>query len=130
MAKESARDKPAEELSEEIDRSRELVARSLGGVRYELDFPRKIRRSFRRQTFAWITAAAVVGLLLAVQSTRKKKIYIDSKRAKKSAGNILEAGFLLGALKIAASLLKPVAVSFLKKKVTEYTSGSRSSRNR
>jgi hypothetical protein len=130
MAKKSARDKPAEELTEEIDRSRELVARSLSGVRYELDFPRKIRRSFRRQTFAWITAAAVVGLLLAVQSTRKKKIYIDSKRAKKSAGNILEAGFLLGALKIAGSLLKPVAVSFLKKKVTEYASGSRSARNR
>jgi hypothetical protein len=130
MAKESARDKPAEELSEEIDRSRELVARSLSGVRYELDFPRKIRRSFRRQTFAWITAAAVVGLLLAVQPARKKKICIDSKRAKKPAGTILEAGFVLGALKIAASLLKPLAVSFLKKKVTEYASGSRSSRKR
>jgi len=46
MAKESGNDEPAEVLREEIARSRELVSRSLSGLRYELDFPRKYGSRF------------------------------------------------------------------------------------
>jgi len=127
MAKEFGNDEPAEELSEEIARSRERLTRDLRGLRYELDFPRKIRRSFQTQTVLWLAAAAAAGLLFTVLPRRKKKVYVDLKSGRKSTGRLLEAGFVLGALKIAANVFKPVIVSFLKKKVTAFASGSRRS---
>jgi hypothetical protein len=112
-------------LREEIARSRELVARNLSGLRYELDFPRKIRRSFQSQTVLWLAAAVAAGLLFTVLPGRKRKVYVGLKSARKSTGRLLEAGFLLGVLEITANVLKPVIVSFLKKKVSAFASGSR-----
>jgi hypothetical protein len=125
MANEPEHDDPAEELREEIARSRELVARNLSGLRYELDFPRKIRRSFQSQTVLWLAAAVAAGLLFTVLPGRKRKVYVGLKSARKSTGRLLEAGFLLGVLEITANVLKPVIVSFLKKKVSAFASGSR-----
>jgi len=127
MANEPEHDDPAEELREEIARSRELVARNLSGLRYELDFPRKIRRSFQSQTVLWLAAAVAAGLLFTVLPGRKRKVYVGLKSARKSTGRLLEAGFLLGVLEITANVLKPVIVSFLKKKVSAFASGSRRS---
>src|ERR1700693_2496394 len=124
MAKEPEHDDPAEELREEIARSRELVAQNLSGLRYELDFPRKIRRSFQTQTVLWLAAAAAAGLVFTVLPRRKKKVYVDLKSGRKSTGRLLEAGFLLGVLKIAANVFRPVIVSFLKKKVSAFAIGS------
>src|SRR2546426_12638526 len=120
MAKESGRDKPADELKAEIARSRERVARDFRGLRYELDFPRKLRRSFRQQTVAWVTAIVVVGTLVVVLPLRKKKVYVDAKSGRKTKRNLLEAGFALGVLKIAASLLRPAITSFVTKKMLGY----------
>jgi len=116
-------------LKTEIARSRERVERDLRGLRYELDFRRKIKRSFQHQTVAWITAAAVVGTLLVLLPARKKKIYIDTKTGDKRKKQMLEAGFFLGALKIAATLLKPAITTFLRKKISGYVGTSRSAKN-
>jgi hypothetical protein len=124
MAKEPRRNKPIDELRTEIARSRERVARDLRGLRYELDFPGKLRRSFREQTVSWITAAAAVGTLIVLLPVRKKKIYIDAKRGGKRQKKFLEAGFVLGASKIAASVLRPVIVDFLKNRLTDYAGRS------
>jgi hypothetical protein len=124
MAKEPGRNKSAGELRAEVVRSREQVARSLRGLRYELDFPRKIRRSFQQQTFAWIAAAAVVGTLVVLLPLRRKKVYVDAKKARHPRSGLLEAGFALGVLRIAASLLKPVIVSFVSKKIMGSTKQS------
>jgi hypothetical protein len=125
MARESGRNDF--KLKEEIARSRDRVTRDLRAVRYELDFPRKIRKSFRRQPIPWIAAAAALGLVLMVVPRRKKKFYVDAKGRGK-ANKLLEAGFLLGLLKIGATILKPVIVPFLREKVSEYASGSRPSK--
>jgi hypothetical protein len=124
MAKEPRRNKPIDELRTEIARSREHVARDLRGLRYELDFPGKLRRSFREQTVSWITVAAAVGTLIVLLPVRKKKIYIDAKRGGKRQKKFLEAGFVLGASKIAASVLRPVIVDFLKNRLTDYAGRS------
>ena len=116
------------ELKEEIERSRTRVAREVRGLRYELDFPRKIRRSFRRQPVPWIAAATAVGLVLAFGRLRKKKVYVDAGSGRKSKSKLLEAGFLLGALKIAATVLKPVIVPFLQRKVSEFSGSARRGR--
>jgi len=105
-------------LSEEIARSRNAVSRNLTGLRYELDFPRKIRRSFRQETMLWIGAAVAVGVLIAVAPARTKKVYVEPKTGRKSKHRLLEAGFVLGALKIAASLLRPVIIDLVRARLT------------
>jgi hypothetical protein len=124
MAEKFGRNRSTGELIAEIGRSRERVARDLRGLHYELDFPGKLRRSFREQTVSWITAAAAVGALIVLLPVRKKKVYIDAKRGGKRQKKFLEAGFVLGASKIAASVLRPVIVDFLKNRLTDYAGRS------
>ena len=118
MARQSRRNNS--ELKEDIALSRVRLARDLRGVRGELDLPRKVRRSFRRQPVPWIAGAVGVGLFLVLMSRRKKKVYVDAKSRTTSGTKLLEAGFVLGALRIAATLLKPVIISFVSRKLGSY----------
>src|SRR5262252_7749159 len=108
MAEKSRRNKSIDELTAEIAQSREHLARDLRGLRYELDFPAKFRRSFREQTVSWMTAAAAVGALIALAPMRQKKIYVDANRSRKSQKKLVQTGFALAALKVVASLVRPV----------------------
>ena len=119
MAKEPRQNNSPEQLTAEIARTRNAVSRNLTGLRYELDFPRKIRRSFRQETMLWIGAAVAVGVLIAVAPARTKKVYVSPKSGKKSKRRLLEAGFVLGALKIAASLLRPVIVDLVRARLIQ-----------
>ena len=125
MAKKSG-SKSATELREQIGRSREDVERRLVRVREEADLPRKIRRSVRREPVPWIVGAIAVGLFVTAVVTRRKKIVVDAKGHSKPKGTLLEAGFLLGALRIAATLLKPVVVNLVEKKFGDYVRRERS----
>src|SRR5215472_18938512 len=106
-----------DELTAEIARSRERLGRDLRGLRYELDFPAKFRRSLRQQTVSWISAAAAVGALIALAPLRKKKIYIDAQNSRKTRKKLLETGFALAALKVVASLARPVIVELVKNRL-------------
>src|SRR6266550_857457 len=53
--------------------SRDRLGRDLSGLRYELDFPLKFRKSFQRQTVLWIGAAIVVGVVFAIMPARTRK---------------------------------------------------------
>jgi type IV secretory pathway component VirB8 len=125
MAEKSGHNKSIDELRAEIAGSRERVGRDLYGLRYELDFPAKLRRSFREQTVSWITAAAAVGALIALAPMRRKKIYVDAKSSRKSQKKLLETGFALAALKVVASLARPVIVEFVKNRLTDFAGKSR-----
>ena len=120
MAKKSGNNKSDAELREQIARSRDDLALRVNRVREEVDLPRKIRRSVRREPVPWIVGAIAVGLLVTAVVTRKKKVYVDAKGGTKSKHALLEAGFVLGALRIAAGLLKPVVVNFVEKKLGSY----------
>ena len=116
MAKESGH-KPKAELKTEIARSRDEVSLRLNRVREEIDLPKKIRRSVRREPVPWIIGAVAVGLIITGIVTRKKKIVVDAtKRGTKTKSALLETGFLLGAFRIAASLLKPVVMNAVQKR--------------
>ena len=130
MAKNSQHNKSATELIDEIERSRQRVTRNLASLRDELDLPRKIRRSFRRQPAVWIVAAVALSLALTAISTRKKRVYVGEKGGARSKKQLLEAGFLLGALKIAVTVFKPVIVPFLQQKVSEFSGRSRAASKR
>jgi hypothetical protein len=120
MAEKSGRNKSIDELRVEIADSRERVGRDLCGLHHELDFPAKFRRSFRNQTVSWITAAAAVGALIALAPMRTKKIYVDAKNSRKSQKKLVETGFALAALKVAASLARPVILEFVKNRLTDF----------
>ena len=117
---EKSGNKSVDELRAEIDSSRERIGRNLCALRHELDFPAKFRRSFREQTVSWITAAAAVGALIALAPMRRKKIYVDAKNSRKSQKKLVETGFALTALKVAAGLARPVIVEFVKNRLTDF----------
>ena len=125
MAEKSGRNKSIDELTAEIAGSRERVGRDLRGLRYELDFPARFRRSFKEQTVSWLTAAAAVGALIALAPMRKKKIYIDAKSSRKSQKKLAQTGVALAALKIVAGLLRPVIIEFVKNRLTDFPGKSR-----
>ena len=118
MVEKSGPSKSTDEIRAEIARSRERVGRDLRGVHHELNFPAKFRRSFREQTVSWITAAAAVGVVIALAPMRTKKIYVDPKSGRKTKKKLVETGFALASLKIAASLVRPAIVELVKNRLT------------
>ena len=125
MAEKSGRNKSIDELTAEIGQSRERVARDLRGLKYEVDFPAKFRRSFRQQTVSWLSAAAAVGALIALAPMRKKKIYVNAKSGRKSQKKLVESGVALAVLKIVANLARPAIVEFVKTRLTDFGRRSR-----
>ena len=114
------------ELKQQIARSREDLALGVGRLREAVDIPRKIRRSVRREPVPWIVGAIAVGLLVTAAVTRRKKIIVDAAQATKRKGTLLETGFLLGALRVAATLLKPVVVKLVEEKFAHHSTLARS----
>ena len=115
MAQKPEQGKSLHELRQEAAHSRDRLGRDLGGLRYELDFPLKFRKSFQRQTVLWIGAAIVVGVVFAIMPARTKKVRVKVKtkyRGEQQKEGILGAGLALGLLKIAATLLKPAVTNF------------------
>ena len=110
-------------IKSDIALSRDRMGRELNGLRYELDFPRKLKNSFRDQTGMWIGAIVVVGLLIAVAPARTKKVYVRPKNGsndKENGKGLLEAGALVGVLKFAATLLRPALIKFVTTKLSGY----------
>ena len=122
MAKKSG-NKSKAELTQQIARSREDITLRLNRVREEADLGKKIRRSVRREPVPWIVGAIAVGLIITAVVTRKKKVVVNTTRhGTKTKGALLEAGFVLGALRIAATLLKPVVMKFVEDKFRGHAS--------
>jgi hypothetical protein len=116
MAKGTGQKKPLHELRQEIAHSRDRLARDLSGLRYEMNLPLKFRKSVQRNTSVWIAATAVVGVLFTMLP-RKKKIVVKAKTGEDQKKGILEAGFAVGALKLAATLLRPAVTSYLTRRM-------------
>lgn len=107
------------ELRQKIADSRELVVRDMGGLRYELDFARKFKQAFQRNTVVWVGAALAVGLLVALLRARPRKIYVNAagRKVRSPEKSLLESGALLGVLKLGFSLVQPMVLSYLAKKL-------------
>lgn len=128
MAKEPGQEKSLHQLRQEIAHSRDRLARDLSGLRYELDFPLKFKKSFQRQTVIWITAAIVVGVVFAVMPARTKKVYVKGKTKGNGKGEeqkkgLIGAGLAVGALRLAATLLKPVLMKYATDRMGSYAAG-------
>jgi hypothetical protein len=127
MAKKPGNKQSEAELRQQIARSREDITHRLSRVREEVDFPKKILRSVRREPVPWIVGAIAVGLIVTGIITRNKKVIVDAtRRGGKTKSALLETGFLLGALRVAATLLKPVVVKFVEERFGSYSTRGRS----
>jgi hypothetical protein len=129
MAEKPRQEKSLHELRQEAAHSRDRLGRDLSGLRYELDFPLKFKKSFQRQTVVWIGAVIILGVLIATLPPRTKKVKISAKGSGKSRGEhqkegILGAGLALGALKLVATMLKPTITAFVAKKMSGYAAGA------
>src|SRR5213082_3034173 len=102
------------ELKLEIADSRERLVRELRGLRYELDLPAKFRKSFRKQTGSWISAAAAVGALIALAPMRKKEVYVDARTRHKRDKKLMETALAMAAIKLVGNLARPIVMEFVK----------------
>lgn len=118
MAKEFGSEQSPDVVKMEIERSRDRLVRDVRGLRYELDIPAKIRRSFQDKTVIWVAAAVAVGAVAMFLPRGGKTVYVDAARGGKQKRKLLETGFLLGALRITATLLKPAVLSFIRSKMS------------
>ena len=126
MAQKPGQEKSLHELRQEAAHSRDRLGRDLTGLRYELDFPLKFRKSFQRQTVLWIGAAIVVGVVFAIMPARTRKVRVKAKmkdKGEQQKEGIIGAGLALGALKLLATMLKPTITAFLSKKMSGYAAG-------
>ena len=137
MAEKPGQEKSLHELRQQAAHSRDRLARDLSGLRYELDFPLKFRKSFQRQTVLWIGAAIVVGVIFAVMPAREKKIYVrgkgklDGKRkGEEQKKGLIGAGLAMGALRLAATLLKPALMKYASDRMGSYAAGRGRDRGR
>jgi hypothetical protein len=127
MAEKPEQGKSLHELRQEAAHSRDRLGRDLSGLRYELDFPMKFRKSFQRQTVIWIGAAIVIGVLIVALPPRTRKVRISAKAKSKGEHQkegILGAGLALGALKLVATMLKPTITRYVAKKMSGYAAGA------
>jgi hypothetical protein len=127
MAEKPEQGKSLHQLRQEAAHSRDRLGRDLSGLRYELDFPLKFRKSFQRQTVIWIGAAIVIGVLIVALPPRTRKVRVKMKtkdRGEKQKEGILGAGLALGALKLVATMLKPAITRYVAKKMSGYAAGA------
>lgn len=112
-------------MNNEIEESRARLVRAVRDTRYQLDVPRRIRRSFQERPAVWVVGAIVVGAIV-MMLPRNKTVYVAGEKNGKGKSKILETGFLLGAARIAATLLKPAVISFIRSRFSG--DGARSGR--
>lgn len=130
MAEEQRPQKSIEELRQEISHTRDRLGRDLTGLRYEFDFPLKFRKSFQRHSGIWMSAASLLGLLFTVRPGGKTKTLRlkagksgEAKKGEEQKKGLMAAGLAMGGLRLVATLLRPIVVAFLTKKVRGYAGG-------
>ena len=130
MAQDPKQERELHELRQQIAHSRDRLGRDLEGLRYELDFPLKFRKSFQRHTTAWISAVVLTGVVMTARATTKKKVVYargksgEQKKGEEQKKGLVAAGLAMGALRFAATLLRPVVISFVTRKLGGYQPGT------
>jgi hypothetical protein len=105
------------ELILALDQARRRASTHASGVRQHAHPGKKLRASFSQHKLAWLGGAALLGLVLARPSRRNKKT--SSAAAPDSVARSAKAGLLIGALKLAFDLSKPLLTSWATNQLTE-----------
>jgi hypothetical protein len=118
MAEIPGKDRAA--IKSDIALSRDRMARELSGLRFELNFPRKLKDSFRHSPAVWMSALGVLGMAMAVAPARTKKVYVKPKwrfgRKEKTGEGVAQAGLAVAAAKVLGDIAKPFLIKLITKK--------------
>jgi hypothetical protein len=86
-------------------------------VRRDLDVGRRMSESLRKDSWGWMSVAAIFGWLLSRLPARKKKIYVQTVTPEKRPSH--HQGFLVQIWKGVWSIAKPLVVAYVTKKIAE-----------
>jgi hypothetical protein len=86
-------------------------------LRRDLDVGRRMSDSVRKNSWGWMSVAAIFGWLLSRLPARKKKIYVQTAHSEKRGSP--HEGFLGQVWKAAWSIAKPLVVAYVTKKIAE-----------
>jgi hypothetical protein len=124
MAEKSGSEREFHDLRQQIAHSRDHLGRELEGLRYELNIPLKFRKSFQRHTPMWVAGTALAGLLYAIRPAPRKvkEIRVTGKSGEEKKGEeqkkgLITAGLAMGALRLAGSMLRPVVISYVSRRL-------------
>jgi hypothetical protein len=116
-----AHDARKAELIAALDRARSRLAANAHALRADVNPLARVQRSFRRNGFAWVGGATLLGVLLAKIPARTKTVTVDPRGRKlRDTPKAASAGLLLGVLKIAFDLGKPWIAGWLSRRAASY----------
>jgi hypothetical protein len=116
-----AEDERKAELTAALARSRTHLTGHWHGLRRDLDFAARARRSFARHPAVWIGGAALLGLFIARLPPRQKKSAPPArKKAESTVEKVEKAGLLLVALKFAFSVARPALTAWITRRAADY----------
>ena len=116
---------PKRRIVSELAEARLELASTAASVKGRLDIPARLSASFRRNSWSWVSLAALVGWVLARLPFRKKKIYLEAgshrhlRGAEKPAGRKRDLAWMVwdGVW----SLAKPLLTAYLGRKLAQTT---------
>ena len=122
-----AEDPRKTELTAQLARARTRITADLGALRRDLDFPARARHAVMRHPAAWVGGATLLGVLLSRLAARKKTVAVRGRGTEAKIAKAGQAGLLLGALKIAFDLSRPVITKWASRRVADYLDGTKKS---
>ncbi|HET9376175.1 MAG TPA: hypothetical protein VFO40_14475 [Chthoniobacterales bacterium] len=109
----------------ELAEARLGLATSAATVRGRLDIPARLSASFRRNSWSWVSIAAIVGWVLARLPFRRKKIYLEAGSHRRLKGDGKQAGRKRDLAWMiwdgVWSLAKPLLTAYLGRKLAQTT---------
>lgn len=113
-----------DEILAELRRSRQAIARDLAAVRAECDVRARAKAAFQKRPVLWLGSAMAVGWLIAGKKRkpspgRKKSEGKGRESSSKFAPPTSVVGIVMGILKLAIPLLKPVLTAYAARRLSE-----------
>jgi len=119
MADETAAERKSQ-LINELERSRLGVAQGWRGARKGASLTGGLKRAVERRKLAWLTGAAIGGLVLTRLLFRK---VAAMHQVHAGINQSQRAGILLSILGLLVTLFRPAVTNYLSRKIADYTSG-------
>jgi hypothetical protein len=112
----------------ELAEARLGLASTTAIVKDRLDIPTRLSASFRRNSWSWVSLAAIVGWVLARLPFRRKKIYLEAGSHRRLKGEEKRPGRKRNLAWMiwdgVWSLAKPLLTAYLGRKLAQATGNS------
>lgn len=105
-----AEDERKTELIAALARTRSQITANVHLLGHDLDFAARARRSFARHPAVWIGGTVIIGLVVSRLLWPKRKPAVTRKTKEPELEKVGRAGLLLGALKIAFDIARPILI--------------------